>query len=123
VNLLLDFDATPTRLRFRGRTPHARQSSYQGAVRGEYAAATWRQRYWDLLVAQGSDGLTDEEASNGLLGYRTPDGHSPPNLVSARRAWLVEKRRVKDSDRKRPGVSGVPAVVWIAVGRVDGEPE
>lgn len=95
-------------LPYRGRSPHARQASYQGALQAADKAPTQTERLYAFLLVQGQHGATDEDCARALA--------MPRHLVPARRAPLIEGGRVVDSGQTRRSQAGVQVVVWRVAG-------
>ncbi len=110
------------RLRFQGRPPVARQSSYEAAVAAERTTPSMRCELVAYYQRRGLDGATDAEVERDL-GW-------PPNIVTARRndlvddalvvAKLARRRTVKLDRRGKP--KALRIVVWLLVAAITNGP-
>jgi hypothetical protein len=100
---------------WQGSTPQSAHASLEGAravMAKDGAAIDQATRYWQWLVAQGSHGGTDWEASQALGIQRSS--------INARRAQLKAQSLARtgiaciEPAGFRPGPTGIKNVVWIA---------
>lgn len=87
----------------RGGPPTSRRA----AASIEHVAGTRRQVVYDLIVAAGADGLTDDEGESHL--------EWKSQQWTPRRHELLRLGLIRDSGRRRRTSSGRTAIVWIAV--------
>lgn len=85
----------------------ARPTSQAAADKMLARSGTARRRVYDLLVARGEVGATDDEIQDALA--------MPPNTERPRRVELVDREMVADSGRVRPSRWGNDSVVWVAL--------
>jgi hypothetical protein len=88
-----------------GRTPHARQASYEAAQAVRETAATDTARIAAYLAAQGDRGATDEELHR-VLGIQRHE-------VPARRQPLCRAGRCVSVGRRPEGHDGKRITVWV----------
>jgi hypothetical protein len=73
---------------------------------------------YDLIAANGSHGLTDDELAQQYDGFAAANGYPPlaPDSPRKRRMQLADARLLVDSGTTRPSRYGREQIVWVASG-------